>query len=147
MADFVGVFEQLKAILKPYEKQLLLKADVPGNYSLETHQVRPDGYVPWFGGVQIKKSYVSYHLMPIYSYPELLRGISLELKKRMQGKSCFNFKKLDEELLQELQTLTQKGFERFKQGGWFDAKLTRHLDRFPFIQQNRRHGPSSLPSR
>jgi hypothetical protein len=35
----------------------------------------------------------------------------------MQGKSCFNFSKLDEELFQELAQLTQAGFERYKQEG------------------------------
>lgn len=46
-------------------------------------------------------------------YPELLNGISPELKKRMQGKSCFNFKKVEPELFKELAELTKKGAERF----------------------------------
>jgi len=32
----------------------------------------------------------------------------------MQGKSCFNFKSVDEDLFTELETLTKMGFERFK---------------------------------
>jgi hypothetical protein len=31
----------------------------------------------------------------------------------MQGTSCFNFKKFDEELFQELSDLTKNGFEKF----------------------------------
>jgi hypothetical protein len=57
---------------------------------------------------------VSYHLMPVYAYPELLETISPTLKKRMQGKSCFNFTKTDTKTLKELEDLTQKGFEAFK---------------------------------
>jgi hypothetical protein len=69
----------------------------------------------FFGAVQIKKNYVSYHLMPVYVFPELLKDLSPSLKKRMQGKSCFNFKKVDQETLAELGQLTARGFEQFKQ--------------------------------
>ena len=55
--------------------------------------------------------------MAVYAYPELLIGMSEKLKKRMQGKSCFNFKKLEPELQTELQTLTQKSFLKFKEAG------------------------------
>jgi hypothetical protein len=47
-------------------------------------------------------------------YPDLLKGVSPALKKHMQGKSCFNFKKVEPELLAELSELTKKGFERFQ---------------------------------
>lgn len=50
---------------------------------------------------------VALHLMPLYSQPELLDRISPALKKRMQGKSCFNFTKMDETLLAELAALTE----------------------------------------
>jgi len=41
----------------------------------------------FFGGVQIKKNYLGFYLMPVYVNPKLLDGISTELKKSMQGKS------------------------------------------------------------
>jgi hypothetical protein len=53
--------------------------------------------------------------MPVYMYPELLTDISPELRKRMQGKSCFNFKKVEPGLFEELKDLTRKGVEKFKQ--------------------------------
>jgi hypothetical protein len=112
--DFSQVFQDLKTIMEPYEKELVLKTSESSNYYLDTHHKRKDGYVEAFGGVQVKKNYVSYHLMPVYAYPELLDNISPALKKRMQGKSCFNFTKVDEETLKELGTLTKKGFEAFK---------------------------------
>jgi hypothetical protein len=52
--------------------------------------------------------------MPIYAFPGLLEGISPDLKKRMQGKSCFNFTALEESLLVELSDLTHKGYEKHK---------------------------------
>lgn len=47
-------------------------------------------------------------------FPELVKGLSPELKKRMQGKACFNFTSVDEGLFQELAALTSKGFEEFR---------------------------------
>ena len=64
---------------------------------------------------QIKKTYVSFYLMPVYMYPELLNDISPQLKKRMQGKSCFNFKKVEPELFDELAELTRRGADKFKE--------------------------------
>jgi hypothetical protein len=112
--NFSGLFQDLKAIMQPYEKDLVLKKDETDNYYLNVHYKREDGYQGAFGGVEIKKNYVSYHLMPLYAYPELLADLSPTLKKRMQGKSCFNFTKLDAETIKELKDLTNKGFEAFK---------------------------------
>jgi hypothetical protein len=55
--------------------------------------------------------------MPVYVNPKLLDGISPELKRRMQGKSCFNFKEVDKKFLGELSDLTKKGFEFYKTSG------------------------------
>ena len=51
--------------------------------------------------------------MSVYACPELLQSMSPELKKRMQGKSCFNFKEVDEKLFKELATLTKAGAAKF----------------------------------
>ena len=56
--------------------------------------------------------------MPVYMYPELLDGLPESLKKRVQGKSCFNFKKVDAAQFEALAVLTQAGFERFRAEGW-----------------------------
>jgi len=47
-------------------------------------------------------------------FPDLLEGISPELRKHMQGKSCFNFKKVEPELFKELAELTQQSIEKFR---------------------------------
>jgi hypothetical protein len=36
------------------------------------------------------------------------------LKKRMQGKTCFNFKSVDKELFAELKKLTQEGVDSYR---------------------------------
>jgi hypothetical protein len=117
MNDFQSVFSSLKAVLQQYQSELVLIHDQADKYYLNLHHTREDGYQIFFGSVQIKKSYVSYHLMAIYTYPELLEGISEALKKRMQGKSCFNFKKPDPDLQLELENLTKLCFEKFKTAG------------------------------
>ncbi len=111
--EFPVVFKTLKSILKPYAKKLTVKADTVDSYS-------PDGAYSekwkkdlFFGAVQIKKNYVSFYLMPVYMHPDLLKNISPELKKHMQGKSCFNFKKIEKSLFNELSQLTKQGFEHF----------------------------------
>ena len=112
--DFPIVFEQLKNILRPYAKQLLLKADTPDSYYLDGSYSEKWKKEIFFGAAQVKKNYVSFYLMPVYIYPELLSGISPELKKRMQGKSCFNFRKVEPDLFTELTRLTRDGAEKFK---------------------------------
>ncbi|MCG3156620.1 MAG: hypothetical protein DKINENOH_03244 [bacterium] len=113
-ADFPEVFEQLKAILLPFATRLLVKVDKPGNYCLNTPYTEKYKKELFFGATQINKNYVSFHLFAVYMFPDLLEGISSELKKRMQGKSCFNFAAADRKLLTELRRLTKKGFDRFK---------------------------------
>ena len=112
--EFPIVFEQLKRILEPYAKNLTVKADTPGNYYLDGPYSEKWKKEVFFAATQIKKNYVSFYLMSVYMYPELLQEISPELKKRMQGKSCFNFKKVEPELFRELSALTKKGAEKFK---------------------------------
>src|SRR5215216_9465 len=113
-SDFPIVFEQLKSILKPYEARLTLTADTSDSYSLDGPYSEKWKKQLFFGAAQIKKNYVSFYLMPVYMYPELLKDISPELKKRMQGKSCFNFKKVELDLFHELSDLARKGAEKFK---------------------------------
>ncbi len=40
------------------------------------------------------------------------------LRKRLQGKSCFNFKQPDPVLFAELTALTRAGFERYQSAGY-----------------------------
>lgn len=111
--DFPLVFEELKKILKPYASKLTVTADTSSAYSLDGPYSEKWKKVVYFGGAQVKKNYVSFYLMPVYMYPELLKDISPALKKHMQGKSCFNFKKVEPDLFKELETLTFEGAEKF----------------------------------
>jgi hypothetical protein len=83
--------------------------DSPGNYSLAVDRpdIQPEAR-RYFGGVNVRKNYVSYYLVGVYGDPRLVDDLSPELRKRMQGKSCFNFSRIDEELFAELTALTEK---------------------------------------
>lgn len=113
--DFPHVFETLKAILKPYAKNLTITADTSSAYSLDGPYSEKYKKALFFGAAQIKKNYVSFYLMPVYMFPELLKGMSPELKKHMQGKSCFNFKKVEPDLFKELTQLTRLSVERARE--------------------------------
>jgi len=114
--DFDAVHAGLREILRRYERgSLRATADRPGDYTLVGPPTEASkGRDVWFGAVQTRKGYVSYHLMPVYAFPELLDAVSPALRKRMQGKSCFNFREVDEELFGELRKLTESGYKRFK---------------------------------
>jgi hypothetical protein len=122
-ADFAAVFASLKPVLAEHTKRLAVKTDTPLEYALVTKSASPfpqhKGHPLDFASVRLGIAYVSFHLMPIYMCPELSKTISPALKKRMQGKTCFNFKTEPEaELIGELQRLTAAGFKQWKEKKW-----------------------------
>ena len=108
------IFYKLKPFLEQYESSLFVVHNKSDNYYLNTPTTDTNKKPEFFGAVQIKKSYVSFHLMPVYYYPELLENSSQELKRKMQGKSCFNFKDTDDILFTELNSLIKSAFEKYK---------------------------------
>jgi hypothetical protein len=117
-SDFPAIFARLRAVLQKHLGRLSVKEDTPTSYCLQGG-LHPKHKTPmpiaWVG---INKNYVSYHLMPIYGCPKLLDDCSEELKARMQGKSCFNFKTIDDDLFTELDNLTAGSFAAFKKAGF-----------------------------
>jgi hypothetical protein len=110
-----ATFATLRGLLAAHSKQLLVQVDKPGDYQLCSRSMKDRVGRPLFvAAVQVKKNYVSYHLMPIYASPQLLKGLSPSLKKRMQGKSCFNFTTIEPEQVEELSALTKTGLEAFR---------------------------------
>ncbi len=116
--EFEDVFRELHSILKKYEKKLTVVQDKTDNYYLNAPKLVDNKKPMFFGAATIKKNSVSYHLMPVYVNSELLDSISPELKKCMQGKSCFNFKKVDKRLFKELARLTKACVMDYKKLGY-----------------------------
>jgi hypothetical protein len=117
MSQLPEVFLALKTILEPYAAGLVLVKDQPDEFYLNLHHKRSDGYQYYFGSVKIKKNDVGYYLMGLYFYPDLLETVSDGLKKRLDGKTCFHFKKPEPDLFAELKALTASSFERFQKEG------------------------------
>jgi hypothetical protein len=121
--DFTAVFAVLKPVLMKYSNCLAVTADSPIEYALVTKSASPfpqhKGQPLSFGSVRLGKAYVSFHLMPIYMCPELMKTIPPALRKRMQGKTCFNFRaKPEPELIAGLTQLTEAGFRQWSERKW-----------------------------
>ena len=110
MADFDAVHARLRSIFDPYRDRLTVSKDGPEGLYLELpgFEGKPWGYV---GGTRLGKAYVSYYLMGAYD-GGLQSAMSPELRKRMQGKTCFNFTKVDEGLFAELERITAQAIAR-----------------------------------
>ena len=120
-SDLATVFARLKAIIARYAKKMDVAADNPTYYLLNTRHIMKNRQPLCFGGVRLGKNYVSFYLMSVYTSPGDLESLSPELKKRMQGKSCFNFKAVDEKMFRELARLTKAGAARFNDEGFIEG--------------------------
>jgi hypothetical protein len=116
MPEFEPIFNRLKTILL-HIPNAVVAADGPRGYSLNTPYSEKWKKELFLGAVQINKNYVSFHFMPVYMYPQLLEGISPQLKKHMQGKSCFNFKTVEEPLFEELAGLVARSLQHVRDQG------------------------------
>ena len=112
--NFAQAFFALKRIFVPYTKSLNVNADTRTRFYLETKSASYKGKPLFFGAVISGRSSVSFHLMPLYWDGTLTKKWSAKLKKRMQGKSCFNFTAPDAHLFRELAKVTAAGFALYR---------------------------------
>lgn len=121
------VFQRLRAVLETHRAGCSVSRDTPTHFELNApvgaatikawggKTKSPTMPVAW---VEIKKNYVSYHLMGIYMNAHLDETLSESLQARKQGKSCFNFTQVDERLFQELAKVTVASLRALKKGGF-----------------------------
>ena len=110
-----ATFATLRDMLAAQSDTLIITVDKPGDFQAGLpDQLDRIGRPLFVAAVQTRKNYVSYHLMPVYAVPRLAEKLSPELKKRMQGKSCFNFTTIDAGQLRELTKLTRTGIKAFR---------------------------------
>jgi hypothetical protein len=122
-AGFAAVFKALQPVLAAYEDRLTVNVNTFAEYTLVTRSPSPlpqhQGHPMYFGSIRLGKAYVSFHLMPIYMCPAVLESVSPALRKRMQGKTCFNFKTEPEpQLIADLTRLTEAGFQAWSAKKW-----------------------------
>lgn len=113
-----AVFTTLKALLTPYQSRLVVVHDSADHYYLDTAFLMPNKKPLFFAAVKTGKRDISFHLMPIYVFPDLLDTVPNTLRSRLQGKSCFHFSALDAELQQALLQLLARSVERYRQAGY-----------------------------
>lgn len=118
MADLQAVFTELTSILRPYAAKLEVQTDTPTELYVDTRHIMKNKKPLFFGAVQLKKNYVTLHLMPVYVQPALLDSLSSDLRQRMQGKSCFNFTAIDKTLFRELARLVKAGYASYMEQGY-----------------------------
>ena len=113
-AEFQATFETLKKVFGPYTRKFDVIVDKPGKFYLASRTAKTSsGAAIWFGGVDIRKNYVSFHFIPVYAMPALVKTLSPSLKKRMQGKGCFNFTAIEPAHVKELKALAKTGCDAF----------------------------------
>ena len=117
--DTQAVYAALRNMLMRHAARLRLVSDRPGEITFEAGFAPEWNKILFFGAAAMRKSYVSYYLFPVYVFPELLDTVSPQLRARLDGtRSCFNFDRPEPKLLEELGSLTERGFERFGRAGW-----------------------------
>jgi hypothetical protein len=112
-----STFDQLRDLLLPYRGSLQITHDEAGHFYANSGRVDGKGKPLFFGAVKSSGKKTLLHFMPIYDFPELLTETSPELKKHMQGKSCFNFTTLEPATIAELKSLVQRGEAKYREAG------------------------------
>src|SRR5689334_9207940 len=112
--DLAPVFAALRQLLESFLGYLTVQTDKPGNYHLEAPSILHRKKPLYFAGVRTGKNYVSFHLLYMYYNPAAKKALSPGLKKRMQGKACFNFTAVDEDCFAELGRLIGDGLKIYK---------------------------------
>ena len=111
-------FKALREILYRWAAPMDVAVNEPDHYSIDTRHIRKNKKPLNFGSVRMRKTYISFVVMPIYVNPQLTESLSPKLKKHQQGKTCFNFNAPDEELFAELKLLVRSGYEDYVRRGY-----------------------------
>ncbi len=68
----------------------------------------------FFAGVRTAERHVAFHLMPLVKHPELADDLSSDLRRRLKGKTTFNFTTIGPELADELALFVARCFDVYR---------------------------------
>jgi len=112
------IFQQLKKILSRYSPPLTATSDFEGRYELVSKKPvefmgrkKPEMY---FGAAIIQSNYVGLYLMHVYLSAESLKKISPDLMKTLKGKSCFHIRRLDNNLIKQIEVAVKDGMQCYR---------------------------------
>ncbi len=115
--DFKEIFARIKKQMLPYSKKMDVRVDKDSVYHLyiiKDIELAGRKYKEiYFGGVLVQKTMVAFYFFPIYSHPTAF-VIPAPIKKNLKGKSCFNFKKLDDVQEKAIAALLKEGLDLYK---------------------------------
>jgi hypothetical protein len=104
--DLKAVELRLGAILEPFREHLVESTI----YSMPVLRRKGAKKHAWFAGVQPVEGAVKFNFLPMHENPDLIAGISADLRRHKTGASVFRFTEIDENLAGELETVVAKGF-------------------------------------
>jgi hypothetical protein len=124
-ADLPDIFVRLRDVLSQYSPPFAARTGtVAGkdDYHLWSEKDvvvagRPRKEV-FFAGLIVQKGYVGLYYMPVYAEPERRELFAPELLELLKGKSCFHVRRLDDELLLQVEEALRQGFELYRERGW-----------------------------
>lgn len=124
-ADLDEIFERLRGALERYSPPLVARTGAvagKADYHLWSEKDvvvdgRPRKEV-FFAGLIVQKGYVGLYYMPVYAEPERRELFAPELLKLLEGKSCFHVRRLDDELLRQVEQALADGFVLYRHRGW-----------------------------
>ena len=122
MNDLGAIFTTLKALLEVYQPPLIAKMDDDSHFDLWSQK---DLVIAgrkrkelFFAGLIIQKAYVGFYFMPVYTNEEVKAVFPPELLKLLKGKSCFHIKRLDPQLVEQIEKALKVGFDTYVANGW-----------------------------
>lgn len=122
MDSLIDIFNSIKIILSDLQPPLIVTADYESRYEMYTNKpAEINGRKKTtlsFASLIIQSGYVGFYFMPIYTHPHLVESLKPELRRLLKGKSCFHVKKIDTELMQQIQRLIGTGYKEYQENGW-----------------------------
>ena len=122
MNGLQAIFGALKPLLQAYQPPLIPKTDDERYFDLWSPKpIVIDGRKRkevFFAGLIIQKDYVGFYFMPTYAETNLKTVFEPELLCLLKGKFCFHVKKLDEELLRQIEVALKIGYELYRERDW-----------------------------
>ena len=120
--ELVPIFEEIKKLLSPYEKDEVKMRGGAGQVMLVSEKPvviagRKRDEV-WFASALIQKGYVGFYYMPIHGQIKVKNLIKPELLKCLKGKACFHIKKFDPLLFIQIKEALKIGYDNYKDLGW-----------------------------
>lgn len=117
------IFTKLTATLKKYTPPMIASKGSEKGFELIGNKPVPYGstkkIIPgmFFAGVGHAKDSVTFHFFPCYMNEEIL-DVAPSLVKKLKGKTCFHFKKVEDVNEKELNALLKKGVSAWKKMGY-----------------------------